>query len=356
MTGLPIVTTQILAQTPGGALAQTAAMYGQKSAGYARLHLAQPTAPAPFGIPDAIAIPPTSQGSYTDGEFTDVFAALTTGRTEPGVAMARSSKIGELPGQNPTLLSTYDPHDVAGSCARFLANVHAVADVSPDMGVLATMMVGGLTSLPRRRRAFGYSNVSFVADTHHPMRHDEMYIALVSGLGTRVVAAGSDAITITALRKNGLITHVGNRTTASAIGNSQSAVGASAYRQRKIDYVDLGKGAVVTRPFDYVRYSGHVPDAGGAELAGRWLAWADGKLQPGVESLWGGVTLRNERPEGMLLLGAMPIALPEMIHNLIAILQYLALHVGPVQIEGAFPTPWDPTPPSTNSSTSLNRR
>lgn len=344
MSGLGIVQTQSLV-LPNGTLHSTAPLYGRKCHGDARLRAVQPGSPVPFLVPSAYAIPPTTHGGYDnyfDDKLAAVHSALTAKTETPQVLMARSSALNEKPGLNPTLMVTHDPADRVGSVVRFVNAVRTVAGSSPDMGVLATAMVGGITVLPRNQVVFGYTNVSFVADTHNPTNPDEVYIALVNGLGTRVVEAGRDAIIITARRDNGLITHVGNRTTQSAIEASQAGVHPTHYRQRRIDSFDLLRGSIRTGRFGYTRYRDRLTQQGCGPS--RQLGWKDGLLQEGAYSAWGDVTLRNNRPSGTMLLGAMPIADPALIHNLTTLLRYLARTVGPVQIEGAFPTPADPIP------------
>ncbi len=159
--------------------------YGLKSAECATLLELQPASPFDYEVPEAFAIPAREDASFVEGDIDDTFDALTSGMDDRAVLMARSSSKIEAPGANPTYSVGFDPTDRSGSRKNFRDAVVRLLDHSPQMGVLAMPMVGTPRQVEGAGLTFGYDNVSFVADSHHPASPDEMHFALVHGLGTR---------------------------------------------------------------------------------------------------------------------------------------------------------------------------
>lgn len=302
-----------------GLPASELAFYGLKAAGYADLLAAQAESPAAYLVPEAWAIPAQVGGILDGAELRTAFENLTQGRRTKGVMMARSSSMEERPGTNSTLMRKYDPQDPRGSLQQFLSSIFGVRNTAPNMGVLATMAVGGIRVFGPGDERFGWDNVSFIADSHSPLNPDEMIFAFVHGLGTRVVEGGGEVIQVAVDRRTCKITGFVNQNIMALqqIGGSGEGVDHwGEYIQRFADSYDMKKGAVQHHPLER-----------GLATEDHYLVWSAGRL-------YGADKLRFA--DGYRILGITPFATPKMLENLIDILVYLAECFGPVQIEGAF--------------------
>lgn len=197
----PIVNILQLVGQPKAALQP----YGIKTAGVVELARLAPFSPVPYSVPQGFAIEAGAHSRVTDPDLRSAFDALVQGRGE-AVVVVRSSAVTEAPGKNPTKfvgVRAASPDDGFG---RVREAVHEVGSHSRDMGVLLMPLVAGNTVAVGDQTLLGHDNVSFVADTHNPVRPDELSMAFVSGLGTHVVDANSEAILVAADRVRGKIT------------------------------------------------------------------------------------------------------------------------------------------------------
>lgn len=298
-----------------GAPAATVAGYGRKTAGVVELLRLRDGAPVRYDVPDGWAIPPRSQGACTHQELQCAFDALVAARPR-GALMARSSGLGELPGQNPTLVSGYDHADRAGSFRRFADNVEAVLDAGPDVGVLAMAMVGKLSRLKDGTRVLGFRSTSFVADTHSAFRSADMYIAAVHGLGTRAVEVDGGVIGLTVDRASGNVLSINNTSEAQLHKRCGSLGGwnLDQYAQCDMDFFDWGRGQIVSASLqalaDSHDFSWSIIDQ---------VDWC-------AERTMGHLAERGLNPFGNL----------SALCHLVSLLQYFSGD-GSRQIEGAFP-------------------
>lgn len=295
-------------------------MYGLKAAGYADLLAAQAESPAAYSVPEAWAVPAPVAGILDGQDLRTAFEILTQGRRTKGVMMARSSSMEERPGANPTLMKKYDPKDLRGSFQQFLSAIFKVRNTAPHMGVLATMAVGGIRTFGPSDERFGWENVSFIADSHHPLNPDEMFFAFVHGLGTRAVAGGGEVIQVIVDRNTRKITGFINKNRQKITqfgGGVGKVMYTDEYAQRREDYFDFVAGTVQEANLD-----------GSLLNEPHILVWADGKL----------FGRRDRLPwdSQKTILGMTPFDDSQMVYNLIDILIYLSDIFGPVQIEGAF--------------------
>lgn len=318
-----------------------AAQYGGKVAGYANLLGVQAESKVPFEIPEAWAIPPAAVHEASEAELRTAFDALTKRIKGRRILMARSSHLHESPGQydspmmtvgrKPSRLSRWadslfgrkTPEDFE----RFRNTVRRMQE-DPEMGVLATLNVAQTPQTLDGRETLGGDLVSFVANTHSPMKPLQLYIAMAQGLGTRVVMAGGDAIPICVNRDDRRITFIGNRSTRSMDFFEGALTPAlperDNYQQKAVDVWDIEQGKIFSTSFKDHFMNG----------ANCFIALIHGRLQP---SDGFGRSYRS-------CIGLSPFDDPLLLENLAGILTYLSGTLGPSQIEGAFPTRASATP------------
>lgn len=290
--------------------------YGGKAQGLVKLLEAQGQAPHPFAIPDTFGIPAHVK-DVDDRELRRVYDALTAGAGSRGVLMARSSSLAEMPGRFESLSAAYDLRNPDQGFLRFLNAVQKVRAQSPeDMGVVLMPMVGNVRVTRHGKHSFGETNTSFVADSHSPIHPDEMHIAAVHGLGTRVVAANSDFIPVFVDRATGHILNIGNKDDEQILAYGEEEVIAGRlrnYRQKRLDYFDLKSGSLRSRLiFKDVVDTNH------------FMLLSGGMLVRDVERtyLWPGI-------------GISPFTNGVSLYQLSRLLGFLSDQYGPVQIEGA---------------------
>lgn len=323
-----------LLQLQGSSAANLASTFGLKTAGCVQLLEARAASPVPYVVPSAYAIPVAGVKRVSSVALRSVFDAFTQGRQEPGVIMARSSSRCEAPGQNPTYFVAHHPQRLDASFQRFQEAVHRLGEASAEMGVLLMPMVHGEPLHFRDMTLLGARNLSFVADSHHPMSLHEMYFAFVEGLGTRVVDANDDFIPITVERDTGQVTSFVNKA-ESAIRKIGGSVGmvidVSEYRQKIVGCFALETDAVIDLPMEElvqesVAQFRHHPFFVLERGAVRVLRENEEIPDYGNEEAW----------NRMQLLGRTPFETPETLSCLASVLQYLARRSAhPVQVEGA---------------------
>lgn len=301
-------------------------LYGSKIEGLVRLDVLRATRSGLFNVtPHHPLLPSINGGRIDEREFNSAISRFTQGLTEYGILMARSSGLTERPGANPTLRSIWDPNQVDRSTRNYLDITHRLFESAPDMGVALTKMVGKASAVDGGRILFGRTNVSFVADTHHPSDASKMHIALVHGLGTSVVESGSGFISVVVDRESGRIEHVVNKNREEAMLPARSVRTVQdprQYAQHYMDQIDLRDGADIREA-----------------IAEEFLhSFPLATLKNGRIQGWYG-----ERPANGAL-GRFPLINYEGLNNLIGSMQYIAQEEGPTQIEGAFQTPSDDIP------------
>jgi len=347
MTGLDVLPVQALMS----ASSELVASYGLKTAGHAQLLSLQGRSPIAYDVPPAWAVPASSQGRATRSDLRDAFENLTKGLSRETVLMARGSALSERPGESPTLFFLFDPQDRRASFKVFESRIGEVRAAHQDMGVLATLMVGGLSVFRDGRRGIGWNNVSFVADTHHPMAPRDMHIAAVSGLGTQAVAAGREAVFITADRMNGLINSFVNKTQEAFLRpyfGSKPCFDRKAYRQKKADYFDLENQRLEERAlesefFEWFRFD---PVTGTHRVDIPRVIYGHlvrNAREVSLDKKRELHSIPGFRPEEVDV-GVNPFREGAPLMNLIGILQFLSGEAGPVQIEGAFSAGSSPIP------------
>lgn len=315
--------SKVVKIAPGVSVPQE--VYGVKAAGYSQLVELQQQCPVPYLVPDAYAVPPLAHGGFSAADIRQAFNDLTSGLAQAAVLIARSSATDEMPGQNPTLFTYFNPKDVEGSFKRYAASVNEVLNTSSTMGVLLTKMVGDPVTLKGGKVVIGRNNVSFVADSHNPVNADEMTMSLVHGLGSKVVEAGNEAIIFTVDRDIGNITFVGEQRADAVLQrtNSTGIDDLQDYRQRSCDAFDVKSGAVVSRPIDegvFANYAVYTPNVVHGMLT-------SDDIPPGPLQI-----------EGLMYrqMYHTPFGNVGMFGQLAGALKYLSEQLGPVQIEGAF--------------------
>ncbi len=258
--------------------------------------------------------------------------------------MARGSSLEERPGVSPTEVSRFDPSDLKGSFREFEKKVFQVLGHDPDMGVLLCPMVGGLHTFSDHVTAFGWENVSFVADSHHPMIPKDLHFAVVQGWGTRAVRAGSDAILISADRHFGWITSFIHKTEEAFLRPYHAAapcLRGEDYSQKQAEFVDMATGLPASRRledrfFSSFRWDPLLGDSV-TEFPriffGRLIRKEDEVDSETQQAFLETPGVYHEETQ----IGANPFQEGRMLTSLIGILQFFSREVGPVQIEGAFP-------------------
>ncbi len=325
--------------------------YGLKTAGYVRLQALQSACPIRYEVPPAWAIPPRSQGRATEWDLRQAFDDLTQGLSEEAVFMARGSSLAERPGESPTLFFRFDPHGRRQSFRTFVSKIGEVRATHDDMGVLATIMVGGLHLFRDGTRAIGWDNVSFVADTHHPMAPQDIHIAAVSGLGTQAVLPGGEAVFITADRHLGLINSFVNKTEEAFLlpnFGSRPCLDRKAYRQKRADYFDPDRETIASRELesDFIHWFRFNPETGihredYPRVYYGHLVRRMREVSPAAEQKLRAIPGYGDQE---IEVGINPFLEGTPLMNVIGILQFLAENVGPVQVEGGFLTGASPMP------------
>lgn len=227
------------------------AMYGGKIAGDVSLRQALPESPVAYRVPQGFGVKPRCHG----GDLSRValrasFDALISGAARRGVLMARSSSLTERPGHNPTIEAVFDQTDPETSFRRFQSASEQVFETRKDMGVLLTRMVGEETRFDDGTPAFGWTNRSFVTDSHSPFNHKEMLMSAVHGTGHQVVDTNSEYVAIIALRESGMVLTVINRTREASMAHGGSVTfckDIEEYAQKQGTFVDLRTGKVHKR-------------------------------------------------------------------------------------------------------------
>ncbi|MDO8526058.1 MAG: hypothetical protein Q7T03_00050 [Deltaproteobacteria bacterium] len=321
-----IVPIQSLVGTSG-----IAEVYGEKVEGYVRLLGAQVDCEFKFEVPQAFAVPMRSAvAGLHEKELRSAFDALTRRFDGPKVLMARSSGKHEAPGQNESLFVPYRPHrflSIGQGAKNFRKFAEAVEKMrqDPDMGILLSANVARDVRKMEGRSLLGGELVSFVASTHCFTNPSDIFIAIVQGLGTRAVDAGSDAVILQVDRETSEVRYFGHKT-ISATQRDEGTIRPATlktYCQREVDVYDLGNGRVSTVPLtaDFVREANLF-----MQLIGNVLI--NGDYPVGIPLLTPGTYSSG--------LGLAPFDDADMLHHLVGILRYFSERFGPSQIEGAF--------------------
>lgn len=318
------------------------AAFGIKTAGVVNLMNLAPASPVPFTVQDGLAIPADASRGLAAADVRGAFDDLTSDMGSKGALLVRSSAIDEEPGQNITRFVAYERERADESFARFCGAIHEVGESKASMGVLLMPLVGGLKMLTDGSEALGWDNVSFVADSHSPFSPDEVFVAMVHGLGTRVVEAGDEFISMTAERSSGWISSIGNREEHFILQRGCGNAGVKLpehYRQRSADFFSVADGVIKSA----------LLSLGDAEYERKFKASSDWHFTDGKLMRIGGENAklppnlkenRDPRRHNMQAVGFIPLQRAEASLNLIGILQYLSEQTGlPVQIEGAYPDP-----------------
>lgn len=299
----------------------SAGIYGDKAAKYSALYQACTGYESLATVPEAWFAPAASVGDFDRAHLHEAFVSLTAGIETRAPLMVRSSKIGELPGENDSPSVYFDRSELAASFRRFASRVDEARSVSPQMGLVLMRMVGEESVLPCGKRVFGLTNVSIAADSHAPTSPREMVIAMVHGLGTNAVE-GSQAIMVYADRETGAIRCVINQSNErlKASCGSLHVRSIDEYRQKKVDFFSLDEDAIVSQ---YLLGAVDDPDE---EFSSR-LCLQGGRL----------VDLNDySRDEVFRFIGISPLPTAAMYAHLISVIQFLSSRFGPVQLEGAF--------------------
>lgn len=327
-------------------LATVAADFGLKTAGVVRLLKEQPGVKSPYRyeVPCGSAIKVDRFQDISDAELKGALDALSAGIKHDGAVLVRSSSVEEKPGQKKTDFVHVDAHDPLATFRRFREAVSRVCESSNGMGALVMPLVSGPIHHFQGDGMLGLHNVSFVADTHAASNDHEMYISLVSGLGTRAVNADTNSILVTVERESGRITSFVNRSERAALmhdGGRWPVTKPVDYRQDFIDFFSLRTGRVAVMSFTDAAFD--LTDEYGSFQRPE-LMIDRGALcffNRGKSSYHEGMAV----PEGVQFLGFTPFTTPAPLMHLIGVLRFLASKSdGPIQVEGAFLSPSENVP------------
>lgn len=327
--------------------------FGGKAAGLAVLQEVRPRCTIPYAIPDAVLVAARESihGAPDSVGLTKALQRLTatlppptrwqrftpsllhsfTSRTP--ILIRSSDTVDEAPGKFDSPIVLYDPFAHHASIAKIVATAQQLQEQHATLGLVIMPMIGSASRRAGVGGVYGAGNVSFVADSHSPFSPAECFIASAIGLGTAVVEAGRQVVSVTARRTDGAITGFTNRT-EEAIAKPEfyqdMVKDLGSFALKTVDGVRLRDGSIRTLPLRW------------GDVTGTYFAVKSGALstfaEPGQHAAASAV---SEMPIHQQVLsqeiGVSSFGASQQVTQLVAALHDIASAVGrPVQLEGAY--------------------